>query len=968
MAIAFQCDHCGRTMRAGDDKAGRRVACKDCGEPVTIPGGAPARKRSSIAPRKSGSKSKDESAPSFAKFTSSADRTSKQKRHEKYVLILAGVGLTAFALFAGAFFIATRLGIGGALPPGQAGPGAVRPPGVTQQRPRQGGPSGAQTIGKPDAAGADRERTREFLIRLKMQQTKDRSAAGSVRDTPPARKHFEEAKDEFNRRGRALPDDLESVWAMVENTPVDDVLERDYGYSFNQPPPSGRPGVPSGAIAGGGPGGIGSNPFGGMPSGLPNGASGGRRGGMPNGVPGGVRSGPGGSTFGAPSGASNGATGRAANDAANGSPMAGRPNGEQRQNLGIPSNASPPSGSGLASRSPRSDVAKPAGDGQTLRPFLRMALEKLDDAAAPTAEDFERQWAAAAGDWDADAVSNLVPSKPIFTQLDGKRFDPFVIEGAPSSVVVSPAGGPFALSGRRQLMELKAGMFDLRSGRKVRPKLDEEIKGSDRTQMALSPTGLTIVNPQEKDPLGRAEASVAFHDGRKASTLSSVELPDIDAIVPVSVQDDRFVALVDPIDRASPEQLRAYDPKTGQSLYDADGEGLIDSARFKRDHVATDQAGTVAAILNAKPFANAIQLIDLSTGERLGRKTLPKDFVAEAVGMTADGATLAVLAKASRTGSPAILFIDAASGDVRSVAPMLVNPSERAIPGSFSSYDYNGNRLEFFPDGDFLLVDGVEVWSVPLGRAVIQLVDLLPENIEALRRPNDFRRLRLSNGLGLIGGTFKESALAFLPLPLDEVSRTVSQMQAADGEALRPGQPIRIVPLADGTPLEGHADTAMVLTRWGATLARRAGLVPVLPPSEEDDSDVEADSAAADWSDDRLPQLVLQYTAEQRTEAVTEIGDEQTGKETRTVTKTILNSGLNLAIVDADGQNRWTETVAPSSFLSELDSKSVDDIADGALLAIGNDLAAVSLPYFFAPSGPIAVLPTSVSLRAVTGE
>ena len=38
MAIAFECEHCGKAHQTSDDLAGRRAKCKKCGAPITIPG------------------------------------------------------------------------------------------------------------------------------------------------------------------------------------------------------------------------------------------------------------------------------------------------------------------------------------------------------------------------------------------------------------------------------------------------------------------------------------------------------------------------------------------------------------------------------------------------------------------------------------------------------------------------------------------------------------------------------------------------------------------------------------------------------------------------------------------------------------------------------------------------------------------------------------------------------------------
>ena len=47
MPIAFDCPHCGKNYRVADTNAGKRFACKECGNPVTVPGAqaaaAPAR-------------------------------------------------------------------------------------------------------------------------------------------------------------------------------------------------------------------------------------------------------------------------------------------------------------------------------------------------------------------------------------------------------------------------------------------------------------------------------------------------------------------------------------------------------------------------------------------------------------------------------------------------------------------------------------------------------------------------------------------------------------------------------------------------------------------------------------------------------------------------------------------------------------------------------------------------------------
>lgn len=38
MSIEFHCNHCGKLLRTGDDKAGRSAACPGCGGTITVPG------------------------------------------------------------------------------------------------------------------------------------------------------------------------------------------------------------------------------------------------------------------------------------------------------------------------------------------------------------------------------------------------------------------------------------------------------------------------------------------------------------------------------------------------------------------------------------------------------------------------------------------------------------------------------------------------------------------------------------------------------------------------------------------------------------------------------------------------------------------------------------------------------------------------------------------------------------------
>lgn len=40
MAIEFDCPGCGKNLKTGDDKAGRRTKCPQCGQPLTVPDGA----------------------------------------------------------------------------------------------------------------------------------------------------------------------------------------------------------------------------------------------------------------------------------------------------------------------------------------------------------------------------------------------------------------------------------------------------------------------------------------------------------------------------------------------------------------------------------------------------------------------------------------------------------------------------------------------------------------------------------------------------------------------------------------------------------------------------------------------------------------------------------------------------------------------------------------------------------------
>src|SRR5262245_40935688 len=73
--IDFQCDQCGKHYAAGDNLAGKKLKCKNCGKVLRIPGTPPPKAESPTAPATASSTKPPRSAESAAK-SSSAPKSS----------------------------------------------------------------------------------------------------------------------------------------------------------------------------------------------------------------------------------------------------------------------------------------------------------------------------------------------------------------------------------------------------------------------------------------------------------------------------------------------------------------------------------------------------------------------------------------------------------------------------------------------------------------------------------------------------------------------------------------------------------------------------------------------------------------------------------------------------------------------------------------------------------------------------
>lgn len=590
---------------------------------------------------------------------------------------------------------------------------------------------------------------------------------------------------------------------------------------------------------------------------------------------------------------------------------------------------------------------------------LARARTTLDGREMPPLSGLRAAWRNQPNNWSgAAATSDATLPEIVGGPLDAARFRPLVADGSAESVGMAPAGGPFVLIASGQAT---AGTIDMRDGSRVGPPLPETVNGIkvDWGETMLSPTGrtaATAISGYRGDP-----ARLILFDVVAGQPRHLLRMDGRSSVCPLSVQDDRVLLLASLSDEAEKaaeaagedarDRLVLVETERGVSLYDRPCDYkaslvVIGKANRRSDRVSTDAAGTRLSLIESIAADPTLTLFDIATGETIAQHDTPGEWGIKAAALSPSGRLLALSSEPRGDQPPAIYVVDATTGELRD-AMLLPQPASKFAP---VLYDYGGAAVEFFPNEDFLLVGGLEVWSLPLGRPVAILTDLVRPGTTM---GNGYPRVPLTNGLGLVDGSFSKTALAFLPLPLDAITETIDAAGLLDPDGgasseslLRPGDRVRVVVETAGPAMEESTDGEDVLRRWGSQIATSVGLVPV------DETDA-ADAAAGE-----PPRIDLVVRAK------TAVGPKTGRGQLREM---VLKASLELSLVRADGPGTkrptlWSQTIDAPGGQEGYDAKTPEQLASQALTSLSFHLGKARVPYYLSESGPVRRLPVEVPL------
>ena len=186
MSIATSCSECGKSYRVGDENAGRQFKCKQCGNPVSVPGGddwdddvlqdeptaPPRRPKASSSGRRprTASRSKRPASPPPSrqrKSTTKRAKGSKKKSSSNSLVLIAAIG-GGFAVvaFAVVVFLFTRGGDQTTGPQNASGSPVKGSPRIaqTQTTTKKQAPASRASNGKNNSASPPAAQPQQQLI------------------------------------------------------------------------------------------------------------------------------------------------------------------------------------------------------------------------------------------------------------------------------------------------------------------------------------------------------------------------------------------------------------------------------------------------------------------------------------------------------------------------------------------------------------------------------------------------------------------------------------------------------------------------------------------------------------------------------------------------------------------------------------------------------------------------------------
>lgn len=340
--------------------------------------------------------------------------------------------------------------------------------------------------------------------------------------------------------------------------------------------------------------------------------------------------------------------------------------------------------------------------------------------------------------------------------------------------------GPYILTGLARFGTNRGTVYDSRTG-KVYGTVDNVLKGGDAF---LSPNGRAVCHNN------MAEKEVTFFD-TQSDRRTTVAFPKETLIDVLTIRDGIVVIKVNHVGQRSREEnlgneLVAFDPVDGRELWRKVGKST--DFAHSEDQVACDPTGRYLGMID---YAGNLSVYDLQQeGRQVANWKGVASSAVKSLTFSPDARFFAVfidriyVPTVDATVS-AVQIVDTKSGNDVGLIPIGATYQQLGP----TLYNYDGRPIEWFPDGEHLLIAGYLVVSRPLGRVVLEVTDLLLDGGSSFS--NDGCRIPMRNGLASLVGSNDSAGLGFLPLPMSSLAAIERHLSESDSGKAGVGQDSR---------------------------------------------------------------------------------------------------------------------------------------------------------------------------------